>query len=155
MKIEIILLGFIGLVFLVDFIMNSRKKPSIDNVVNQIDGAEPIKKNNPRWFLKIIEPISYILKRKKNFTMYILSIPVIKVLIHFFLYRWVDEEIDLDELFSELEEAKKHDENTPVEYYDLAFHIEGVFWMELSLFIPAFILVTLVAWFFNDKIKAR
>ena len=151
MKIEIILLGFIGLVFLVDFIMNSRKKPSIDNVVNQIDGAEPIKKNNPRWFLKIIEPISYILKRKKNFTMYILSIPVIKVLIHFFLYRWVD---DTDRIMALLEN-EKIDENTPVEYYDLAFHIEGVFWMELSLFIPAFILVTLVAWFFNDKIKAR
>ena len=44
MKIELILLGVIGLVFLVDFIMNSRKKPSIDNVVDQIEGEEPINK---------------------------------------------------------------------------------------------------------------
>ena len=44
MKIELILLGVIGLVFLVDFIMNSRKKPSIDNVVDQIEGGEASKK---------------------------------------------------------------------------------------------------------------
>jgi cyclophilin family peptidyl-prolyl cis-trans isomerase len=55
MKIEIILLGVIGLVFLVDFIMNSRKKPSIDNVMDQIEGGEPSKKNNP---------FNYLLKRK-------------------------------------------------------------------------------------------
>jgi cyclophilin family peptidyl-prolyl cis-trans isomerase len=55
MKIEIILLGVIGLVFLVDFIMNSRKKPSIDNVVDQIEGEQPVKTNNPT---------NYISKRK-------------------------------------------------------------------------------------------
>lgn len=44
MKIEIILLGVIGFVFLIDFIFNSRKKPSIDNVVDQIEGGEASKK---------------------------------------------------------------------------------------------------------------
>ena len=46
MKIELILLGVIGLVFLVDFIKNSRKKPSIDNVVDQIENNEPFKQNS-------------------------------------------------------------------------------------------------------------
>ena len=46
MKIELILLGVIGLVFLVDFILNSRKKPSIDNVVDQIENNEPFKQNS-------------------------------------------------------------------------------------------------------------
>ena len=127
MKIEIILLGVIGLVFLVDFIMNSRKKPSIDNIVNQIEGGEPVKKN----------PFNYLLKRKKNFTIYILSIPVIKVLIHFFIYR---ERIRI----------RVRGGND-----DLAHHIEITFEEELILFVPAFILVSLLVWFFNDKIKAR
>ena len=73
MKIELILLGVIGLVFLVDFIMNLRKKPSIDNVVDQIEGGKPVKTNNP---------LNYLLKRKKNFTIYILSIPFTKLIIH-------------------------------------------------------------------------
>ena len=34
-------------------------------------------------------------------------------------------------------------------------HIDVMFTDELLLFIPAFILVSLAVWFFNDKIKAR
>ena len=34
-------------------------------------------------------------------------------------------------------------------------HLDVIFTDELFLFIPAFILVSLVVWFFNDKIKAR
>ena len=60
MKIEIILLGVIGLVFLVDFIKNLRKKSSIDNVVDQIEGGEPVKTNR--------NPFNYLLKRKKSKT---------------------------------------------------------------------------------------
>ena len=136
MKIELILLGVIGLVFLVDFIMNSRKKSSIDNVVDQIEGGEPVKTNNP---------LNYLLKRKKNFTIYILSIPVIKVLIHFFIYT-SRSIVGLPKINSLMN--KWSDE-------DLAYHIEITFKEELILFIPSFILVSLLVWFFNDKIKAR
>jgi hypothetical protein len=136
MKIELILLGVIGLVFLIDFIMNSRKKPSIDNVVDQIEGGEPVKTNNP---------LNYLLKRKKNFTIYILSIPVIKVLIHFFIYK--ERGSKITNLFRPWQK-KGFDE-------DLAHHIDITFKEELILFVPAFILVSLVVWFFNDKIKAR
>ena len=128
MKIELILLGVIGLVFLVDFIMNSRKKPSIDNVVDQIEGEQPVKTNNP---------LNYLLKRKKNFTIYILSIPVIKVLIHFFIYTERGSN-----------RVRSYDK-------DLAHHIDVIFTDEIWLFIPAIILVSLVVWYFNDKIKAR
>ena len=34
-------------------------------------------------------------------------------------------------------------------------HLNVIFTDELLLFIPAFILVSLLVWFFNDKIKAR
>ena len=137
MKIELILLGVIGLVFLVDFVMNSRKKPSIDNVVDQIEGGKPVKTNNP---------LNYLLKRKKNFTIYVLSIPVIKLLIHFFIY-------------TEYTHSKTSGwitiEGGGPYYLDLAHHIEAMFSEKLILFVPAFILVSLVVWFFNDKIKAR
>ena len=136
MKIELILLGIIGLVFLLDFILNSRKKPSIDNVVDQIEGGEPVKTNNP---------LNYLLKRKKNFTIYILSIPLVKVFIHFFIYKERGSKITN---LSFPWRQTKFDE-------DLAYHIEITFKEELILFIPAFILVSLLVWFFNDKIKAR
>ena len=142
MKIEIILLGVIGLVFLVDFIMNSRKKPSIDNVVDQIDGGEPVKTNNP---------LNYLLKRKKNFTIYILSIPVIKVLIHFFIYtKRVNTSYIANPFLNKGKDIKLKGFDA-----DLAHHIDITFKEELILFIPAFILVSLLVWFFNDKIKAR
>ena len=135
MKIELILLGVIGLVFLVDFIMNSRKKPSIDNVVDQIEGEQPVKTNNP---------LNYLLKRKKNFTIYILSIPVIKVLIHYMFY---PELRTVGGFGSEISNKTERD------YFGV--HLDLMFTDELLLFIPAFILVSLLVWFFNDKIKAR
>ena len=136
MKIEIILLGVIGLVFLVDFVMNSRKKPSIDNVVDQIEGGEPVKTNNP---------LNYLLKRKKNFTIYILSIPLTKVLMHYFLYPIMKRDL-LNRGTGERSQYYKD---------SVGEHLDVIFTDELLLFIPAFILVSLLVWFFNDKIKAR
>jgi len=41
MKIELILLGVIGVVFLLDFILNSIKKKSVSNtVVDQFEGSK-------------------------------------------------------------------------------------------------------------------
>ena len=87
MKIELILLGVIGLVFLVDFIMNSRKKPSIDNVVDQIEGEQPDKKNNP---------LNYLLKRKRNIITFVLLVVFIKLVIHYFIYPNQEEFVNYD-----------------------------------------------------------
>ncbi|MDC1459408.1 hypothetical protein N8346_01665 [Flavobacteriaceae bacterium] len=87
MKIEIILLGVIGLVFLVDFIMNSRKKLSIDNVVDQIEGGEPVKTNNP---------LNYLLKRKRNIITFVLLVVFIKLVIHYFIYPNQEEFVNYD-----------------------------------------------------------
>ena len=139
MKIELILLGVIGLVFLVDFIMNSRKKPSIDNVVDQIEGGEPVKTNNP---------LNFLLKRKKNFTIYILSIPVTKVLLHYLLYPIMNQDILKSYSFESSLLSEKYRAS-------IGNHLDLMFTDEIWLFIPSFILVSLVVWFFNDKIKAR
>ena len=141
MKIEIILLGVIGLVFLVDFIMNSRKKPSIDNVVDQIEGGEPVKTNNP---------LNYLLKRKKNFSLSIILILFSKLLAHFFVYTTVLNN-SLNNLFEKVQK------NTPYREYEapLSYHIDNIFNSETWLFIPVTILLIFIAWFFNDKIKSR
>jgi hypothetical protein len=153
MKIELILLGVIGLVFLVDFIMNSRKKPSIDNVMDQIEGGEPVKTNNP---------LNYLLKRKKNFTIYILSIPFTKLIIHYMFYPIMTRDIVKGGGYSRSANGKIDifGAQVPKEYSQrykdsVGDHIDVMFTDELLLFIPAFILVSLVVWFFNDKIKAR
>ena len=217
MKIELILLGVIGLVFLVDFIMNSRKKPSIDNVVDQIEGGEPVKKGVSNSFnisvlILIIQIIvntiitlwiilyqdsnflgeiyidgyskmflgypaynyfiyllnilliplyffsdnsenptlNYILKRKKNFTLFVLSVPLTKVLLHYLLYPIIDQAI-----LKRSNSRRESHEYGEKYRASLGDHIDAIFTDELLLFIPAFILVSLMVWFFNDKIKAR
>jgi hypothetical protein len=228
MKIEIILLGVIGLVFLVDFIMNSRKKPSIDNVVDQIEGGEPkkreINKKSPIniltvgiffivlnviifliptfqgvsisdsfqiygeeinvnglylkyyhlfWLNTVLllfiplligsqlnnhesNILGYLSKRKRNFSLYILSIPLTKVLIHYMFYPIMTQDI----VKAGIRNSRSSRDNAPAVYSQsykdsVGEHIDAIFTDELLLFIPAFILVSLAVWFFNDKIKAR
>ena len=220
MNIEIILLGVIGLVFLIDFIMNSRKKQSVDNVVDQIEGGESVKKGvsyrfnisvliliqiiantiitlwiilyqdsnflgNTYMFLGypaynyfiyllniLLIPLyffsdysenpalNYILKRKKNFTLFVLSVPLTKVLLHYLLYPIIDQAIIKRGV--KLTRRPRgngfiREADTLGEKYraSVGDHIDAIFTDELLLFIPAFILVSLVVWFFNDKIKAR
>mgnify|MGYP000179696058 CR=1 FL=1 len=214
MNIEIILLGVIGLVFLIDFIMNSRKKQSVDNVVDQIEGGEPVKKGVSNSFnisvlilIQIIAntiitlwiilyqdsnflgktyavlgypaynyfiyllnilliplyffsdysenpALNYILKRKKNFTLFVLSVPLTKVLLHYLLYPITDQAIIKRgaKLTRTIREADTLGEKYRASVGD---HIDAIFTDKLLLFIPALILVSLVVWFFNDKIKAR
>ena len=137
MKIELILLGVIGLVFLVDFVMNSRKKPSIDNVVDQIEGGKPVKTNNP---------LNYLLKRKKNFTLSIILILFFKIILHFNIYTstYIRKGYTIAATGEPLYGSR-----------NLRFHIDNVLIEELWLFIPVTIFVIFIAWFFNDKIKAR
>ena len=139
MKIELILLGVIVIVFLVDFIMNSRKKPSIDSLVNQIEGGEPVETSSTR---------NYILDRKKNVVLFLIIGSINKVFIHYFLF---PEHPNFGK-FIKMGNGKFKTRN-----YDYTFSetVQAVFTDELLLFIPAFISLSLVVWIFNDKIKAR
>lgn len=83
--------------------------------------------------------LKYFSKRKKNITLVILTIPLIKVFIHYFFY-------------------PKTFRNRTLKIYEtksVGAHIDVLFEEELILFIPSIIIVLFVAWFFNDKIKAR
>ena len=232
MKIEIILLGVIGFVFLIDFILNSRKKNSNDDVPDQIETKNKVQEkqmtddfyewiskyiSNPKSILIILvfnfllfvmaislgcpslscpidtwwgddyfyitgyeltfvhllilniplylliilskenksfnQILTYILNRKKNVSLFILSIPIIKIFIHYFIYPIMTRDV-LVRGSSVLDGFRPTQYG---QYYrkSLGEHIDVVFTDEVLLFIPAIVLVSFIAWFFNDKIKAR
>ena len=77
--ITFILLGVIGLVFLIDFILNSRKKPLEKSVEKFVEKEKAEGKSSLKW-------LNWILDRKKNITLSLILIPILKVLTHYFFY---------------------------------------------------------------------
>ena len=79
----------------------------------------------------------YILNRKKNITLFISSICILKLCIHYFIYTstWTTLRRTGD--------------------YGFSWHIDNLFVEKINIFIAAVIIISLVTWFFNDKIKAR
>ena len=140
MNIELILLGVIGVVFLLDFILNSIKKKSVvSSDVGQFEGSKPLSKKGG---------LHYILNRKKNISLAIFLVPVIKLSIHYLVYpiRVGGGPKNPFVLFGE---------RYPKSNASLGRHIDVIFTDELWLFLPALFLVLFVSWFFSDKIKAR
>jgi len=137
--ISFILLAIIGLIFLVDFILNSRKK-SIDKSVEKfVEKEKNIRKSSFKW-------LNWILDRKKNIILFILLTFPIKALFHMILY-------PEDRL-----SRPKDTEGIVVnyEYYDApySFYFSRLGQYE-ELYIITIIIMLLLVWFFNDKIKAR
>ena len=90
-------------------------------------------------FSSRIKIISYVVKRKKNLTLSIILIPLLKVLMHYFLYP----------------ERTRSSRNSPTRIKSFGDHINMIFDEHLELFIPSLFLVLFFAWFLNDKIKAK
>jgi hypothetical protein len=150
MKIELILLGIIGAVFLIDFILKGIKKSTSDKIEIIVDETtkDSIQKHNKNIF-------KYILKRKKNITLLALSIPILKITLHYLLY---PNRSSAGWKFtgggSTLGKQKYFDSYK----YSIGRHIDVLFEEqngELWLFIPSIIIVLFIAWYFNDNIKAR
>jgi len=162
--ITFILLGVIGLVFLIDFILNSRKKPLEKSVEKFVEKEKSEGKSSLKW-------LNWILDRKKNLTLSILIISILKLLTHFYFYTTtISEAINngygLDRITNRIYKIAHEavDEQMSQENFlnrlkyentDFSFHLETIYSYELWLFIPATIVFLVVVWFFNDKIKAR
>ena len=143
--ITFILLGVIGLVFLIDFILNSRKKPLEKSVEKFVEKEESLKENS--------NPLNWILNRKKNITLSLILIPILKVLTHSFLFPNLHKvyiETVKDSRF--LEGYRTIFDKEPL---GIGSHFEVMFTERVDLFIPVIIVFLIVVWFFNDKIKAR
>jgi hypothetical protein len=127
-------------VFLIDFILKGIKKPTSDKIAIIVDETtkDSIQQHKKNIF-------KYILKRKKNTTLLTLSIPILKITLHYLLY---PERNGPQSLFA----SRGY---VPYQRWSIGRHIDVVFYRELWLFIPTIIIILLIVWFFNDKIKAR
>ena len=81
----------------------------------------------------------YFSKRKKNTVLFIILGLFNKVLIHYFLY---------DGTYYSYRYERSYDGS-------FTQSLENVFTDELWLFIPAFLSLSFIVWYFNDKIKAK
>jgi hypothetical protein len=107
--------------------------------------------NKIKIFWNNMGVLKYLSKRKKNITLLTLSIPILKITLHYSLYP------------NRSSAGMKVSRGGPSRYvdsyrYSIAKHIDVLFDEqngELWLFIPVIIIILLIVWFFNDKIKAR
>jgi len=155
--ITFILLGVIGLVFLIDFILNSRKKPLEKSVEKFVEKEKSEGKSSLKW-------LNWILDRKKNLTLSVLLISILKLLTHWYIYRngstdfptKESDELELasgdySNIFDPLEVRQEEWECTDC----FAWHLENIYIDTIWLFIPVSLVFLVVVWFFNDKIKSR
>ena len=157
MKIEIILLLVIGLIFFIDTLMRGiKKKTSSSEVDIKKENFQDFKytDNTPskkKW--NNIEVLKYIFDRKKNISLVLIIIPFLKVILHYVFYPMMDRQfIGYADSGWKKYDVKKY--STP---YRVSFgeHLDSIFDNELFLFIPSIFIVLFIAWYFNDKIKAR
>lgn len=145
MKIELILLVIIAAIFFIDFIVNLSKKKKISNEEIVLSKKTTLnKKKLPFNFL-----LDSILKRKKNISLFIIVVPFLKVLLHYFLYPIMTRDCIKCS-------GRRRDITYTAKYRDsIGEHFDKIIEDELWLFIPALIIPLIIIWFFNDKIKAR
>jgi len=109
--------------------------------------------------------IEYFSKRKKNTVLFIALGLFNKVLIHFLLYpyqsRSVLKKATTNKIYTNPGKSRHYNtEKIPAEYSDYSNdsfgeHLNVIFTDELILFIPAFLSLGFIVWYFNDKIKAK
>ena len=103
----------------------------------------------------------WITKRKKNISLSLILLPLLKVLTHFFLFP-NKSEIVVDRIYNPNPSptlrdggASNWDNIMGYENNSLGGHFEVMFTERIELFVPVTIVFLVVVWFFNDKIKAQ
>lgn len=91
--------------------------------------------------------VIYIIKRPKNISLLFILIIPLKLFLHFFLYR----EFVISGLFNGMGNKK-----IPSKVYqDFRYYLDHIFDLATNLFLPSFLTLLFISWYFNDKIKAR
>lgn len=134
-NIEIILIGVVALILVIDFVLRGIKKKKIKEDVERIGKKQS----------KGILNLGYFIKRPKNIVIFIVGVFFFKILFHYFLY---------PEYYSR-RIRKLTGDIPPRTKKSFSFHIENLFIQDLWLFIPTILFLFLFVWYFNDKIKAR
>jgi hypothetical protein len=83
----------------------------------------------------------YFKVRRKNTVLFTLTIMLTKVCAHYFFYPMVYS-------------GRRRSGTPPIEK-GFGVHLDTIFTEELWLFVPSILIISFIAWFFNDKIKVR
>ncbi len=160
MELELILIIVIVGVLVIDLIINARKKTSVDESVKKISSTEESKSKSKFSF-------DFITKRKRNIVSFIILTHIFKLLTHFYFYKSIAFEGRYSPLFrrnpdpidlqsrSLVSPVPAEREYLETRYFDFVWHIENIYNNELWLFIPSFIILVVIVWLFNDRIKIR
>lgn len=155
MKIELILLGIIAVVLVVDFIIRGlKKKDKTDKGIEPFEeGLNESKKQNK---------FNYILRRKRNIVSFTIMVHLLKIAIHYLMYRTINPAtIGLSNIMGGEMWCKKRgiyvdtSDCIKLEVFGFKWHIENIYYSEVLLFVPSFIILAVIIWLLNDKIKAR
>ena len=134
--ISLILLVVIISVFIIDFII--KKKSSETRLERFVD-------SNKTKVLKNSNLLNLIIERKKNLTLSIVLIPILKAVIHYLTYPERYPTVIKGLTSNYIPGTKK----------PLGYHFEIIFEQRNELFIPIIFVFLVIVWFFNDKIKAQ
>ena len=106
--------------------------------------------------------LKYISERKKNISLALIIIPFLKVILHYVFYPIHTSHVIGSRTVARNKQQsfgrpKTYEESFYSEPYRESFgeHLDSIFEYALFLFIPSIIIVLFIAWYFNDKIKAR
>jgi len=101
--------------------------------------------------------LKYISERKKNISLALIIIPFLKVILHYVFYPILTSRVIGSRTVPRNRNRRSHEESFYSEPYRESFggHLDSIFEYELFLFFPSIIVVLFIAWYFNDKIKAR
>lgn len=140
MGVEIILLGLMSVVFFSDFLLKGVKKKNSSFEIKKHKAREVYNDSSKKSFFK------YVFNRKKNISLLFLTILHFKVLIHFLIFNE-----SKPNKYGRTRRTRLSDE------YKQSFehHINIIFQERLDLFIYTALFILFLAWYFNDKIKAR
>ena len=144
---------FVGVVWFVFYFILKK----IRDAAGFIDNKNIASKENDKGSL-----IEYFSKRKKNTVLFIILGLFNKVLIHFLFYTMsFRRQISSGDWIGKSEGIRrgKRRYTTSPEYewndYNFGEHLNVIFTEELILFIPAFLSLGFIVWYFNDKIKTK
>jgi len=104
---------------------------------------------------------NYISSRKRNLVSFIILVHILKILIHYFFYRTKYPDTyaynkktgmmcEYDKGYWDTSKCLRLDE-----FMDFIWHIENIYFSEVWLLIASFIILGVLVWLFNDKIKSR
>ena len=161
MELELILIIVIVCVLVTDLIINSRKRSSVNESVKKITSTKESMSKSKFSF-------DFITKRKRNIVSFIILTHIFKLLTHFYFYKSIAfkggysllrrNPVQIDLLQSRrslVSPVPAEREYLEPSYYDFVWHIENIYNNELWLFIPSFIILVVIVWLFNDRIKIR